>query len=90
MKYKYNATSTTLNVDSPITLKWRGYPVPPAELNGQLLAFSETGAVFFSLAYMLVFVSSLHSVVEEKANRIRFGMQMMGVTDFVYWSSWFT
>ncbi|KAI9595520.1 hypothetical protein BDF19DRAFT_440751 [Syncephalis fuscata] len=49
----------------------------------------EFGGLFLFLPIMLLFVTALASVVREKSLRLRESMEMMGMTQTVYWLSTF-
>eukprot|EP01027_Heterolobosea_sp_BB2_P007024 GEZU01010510.1.p1 GENE.GEZU01010510.1~~GEZU01010510.1.p1 ORF type:complete len:865 (+),score=220.98 GEZU01010510.1:155-2749(+) len=88
LMYSVQESSGIELTDYPIKMKMKGFPKPPARLNGQVLVFSRTGPQFFSLSMMLIFIVTLYSIVSEKEYRLRFGMQIMGLKDSAYWLSW--
>ena len=67
----------------------QGWPKPEDVKDGQLSVFSFTGPQFFSICSMIILIMSLHSLVVEKEQRLRFGMKMMGLRDTSFYISWF-
>ncbi|KAH3757745.1 ABC transporter [Pelomyxa schiedti] len=47
------------------------------------------GGVWFYLPPMITFFMVLNEIVMEKESRIRLGMSMMGMKNWVYWLTWF-
>lgn len=67
----------------------KGFPRVPNRPNGQLSILTTTGPQFFSLSAMIILVICMYSIVLEKEQKLRFGMQMMGLRNVAYWVSWF-
>jgi len=45
---------------------------------------------FMLLMYIPALYRTVYRIVAEKASKTKESMRMMGMTDFPYWSSWFT
>mmetsp|Transcript_4100 Transcript_4100/g.5426 ORF Transcript_4100/g.5426 Transcript_4100/m.5426 type:complete len:1767 (-) Transcript_4100:194-5494(-) len=84
-------TAKLFNVSAPVSIRaevksfpWINYSV---NLGGAI------AAAFFPMIFIFAFISTvtmtLKSIVGEKELRLREGMQMMGLSDTLYWGSWF-
>ena len=71
-----------------IQATWRSFPTPKPRLAGFDVVGSN-GGIWFYIPGMAVFFILLVEIVTEKERRLRYGMQMMGLRDSVFWSSWF-
>ncbi|KAI8927014.1 hypothetical protein BC831DRAFT_399199 [Entophlyctis helioformis] len=78
------AATVTANID--VTL--RDWPVvPPAVLSDTIV--QNLGAVFFFCSVMVVFINVLNQIVSEKEQKLRLGMEIMGLKPVVYWLGMF-
>jgi hypothetical protein len=53
------------------------------------LVIQMAGPVFFFCPPMLIFILLLNQIVREKELRLRQGMNIMGLSDSMFWLSWF-
>ncbi|TPX64598.1 hypothetical protein SpCBS45565_g05755 [Spizellomyces sp. 'palustris'] len=61
--------------------------IPPKTLSDTIV--QNLGPVFFFCSEMVIFINVLNLLVSEKENKLRHGMEMMGLKSSVYWLSHF-
>lgn len=69
-------------------IDYKTFPTFPQPRSGQSLIFGSTGPQFFCLTAMISLIVAMHQLVVEKEQRLRFGMNMMGLSTVAYWISW--
>ncbi|KAI8915746.1 hypothetical protein EDD86DRAFT_186239 [Gorgonomyces haynaldii] len=81
-----NNPSATVSAKIDVGIK--SWPVsPPSNLSDTVV--QNLGPVFFFCSIMVIFLNALDTIVTEKEKRLRLGMEMTGLTPFVYWISHF-
>ncbi|KAJ3299116.1 ATP-binding cassette sub- A member 1 [Borealophlyctis nickersoniae] len=81
-----NDPTATVIADLDVTLK--DWPlIPPKTLSDTIV--QNLGPVFFFCAEMVIFINVLNLIVTEKEQKLRHGMEMMGLKPGVYWISHF-
>ncbi|KAI9204486.1 uncharacterized protein BJ171DRAFT_424289 [Polychytrium aggregatum] len=76
------ATPATMDVSL------KDWPVSPPKVVSDTIV-QQLGPVFFFCSEMIIFITVLNQVVTEKEQKLRHGMEMMGLRPTVYWLSQF-
>eukprot|EP00842_Homolaphlyctis_polyrhiza_P002456 jgi/Hompol1/3210/HPOL_001591-RA len=78
----------TATVRASIDVTMRDWPlVPPSVLSDTIV--QNLGQTLFFSCTMLIFINCINQIVTEKEQKLRHGMEMMGLRPFVYWLSTF-
>ncbi|KAJ3034928.1 ATP-binding cassette sub- A member 1 [Rhizophlyctis rosea] len=78
----------TLQIKADVNVTMKDWPkIPPATLTDTIV--KNLGPVFFFCSEMVIFINVLNLIVSEKEQKLRHGMEMMGLKPSVYWISHF-
>eukprot|EP00238_Polyblepharides_amylifera_P013822 CAMPEP_0196598342 /NCGR_PEP_ID=MMETSP1081-20130531/94265_1 /TAXON_ID=36882 /ORGANISM="Pyramimonas amylifera, Strain CCMP720" /LENGTH=1870 /DNA_ID=CAMNT_0041924027 /DNA_START=155 /DNA_END=5767 /DNA_ORIENTATION=+ len=84
-------TAKVSSLSAPVSILAAIKPFP--WINYSVNLGGAIAAAFFPMIFIFAFISTvtmaMKSVVGEKELRLREGMQMMGLSDSLYWGSWF-
>nr|KAJ3422464.1 ATP-binding cassette sub- A member 1 [Polyrhizophydium stewartii] len=81
-----NDPSATVKASIDVTV--RDWPVvPPKTLSDSIV--QNLGPVFFFSCVMVIFINVVNQILTEKEQKLRHGMEMMGLRPIVYWLSMF-
>lgn len=81
-----NDPTVTVNANMDISMK--AWPKKPFDTLSDTI-ISQLGITFFFCSAMVIFINVLNLIISEKENKLRNGMQMMGLMPCVYWISHF-
>lgn len=76
------------NRSASIQVETKDFPRPQLRIAGYDVV-AANGGVWFYIPPMIIFFIILTEIVMEKEQRLRLGMQMMGLKSSVYWITWF-
>jgi ABC-type lipoprotein export system ATPase subunit len=81
-----NDPSATISANMNISMK--DWPtVPPSSLSDSVV--QQLGPVFFFCCVMVIFINALGQILAEKEQKLRHGMEVMGLKASIYWISEF-
>ncbi|KRW98660.1 P-loop containing nucleoside triphosphate hydrolase [Pseudocohnilembus persalinus] len=72
-----------------LNIQYNGYPYAPMRM-GQIFVNlpSQLSAFFTTMLPILLFFIVLREVTKEKCTRVRYGLNIFGVSHNIYWASW--
>ena len=73
-----------------VEIEKQDYPKSGFPFTTGVSAVDQLGRTFYFSSLMLNYVIILYYICREKEQKIRQGLKMAGLSDFVYWTSWFT
>lgn len=80
--------SPTASSGASMDIQLKDWPtVPPLVVADGVV--NQFGALFFFCTQMIIFMTVLYTIVQERESRLRERMEVMGLRPEVYWISWF-
>ncbi|XP_021358402.1 ATP-binding cassette sub-family A member 3-like [Mizuhopecten yessoensis] len=81
-----NGTDSNKHVE----LGLRRHPYPPYNDDNFVLVIQQQFPLVIMLSFVLVALNIVKDIVHEKEKKLKESMKMMGVSNWLHWSAWFT
>uniref|UniRef100_T1IS52 Uncharacterized protein n=1 Tax=Strigamia maritima TaxID=126957 RepID=T1IS52_STRMM len=66
------------------------FPIPPYRKDEFILALQTWLPVIIMLSYLFSSINIIKNLVQEKENKIKESLKMMGLSGFLHWAAWYT